>query len=503
MPHSQPSQVSPRRSLILLSAILALWSLQSANAAVFEVDNFMDTTNGVCSPDPNDCTLRGAVMSAGSNNDSDDLIRVPQGTYPLISTLVIDVPASHTLQIDGFGAVLQPSSGNRGISVGGGTVTIRGITVQNATAPGNGAGIMIERGTVTLSVVRLFGNHAIGRGGGLYVDTGSTAFVDRLIVRNNEANDSGGGIEVAGTMVSTGPQGPSGLAGPLVVIDNRASFGGGLHFSGGTAHLTRANIRDNFATIEAGGIQLDTGSNLDLVNSRVIRNRAGSLASGRQGGGLTMNPQSFLHLTNTTIRGNESAFCTVRLLDARIERSSIVSNSANHPSLGNVCIFGDVTLENSTLSGNSGSPLVLHGAAGLLRLESSTVVDEISVRVSATLTARSSILTHCSPDQPNIISLGYNVDDDDCELVPGSILIGNRQIAQPSDAGLEPLSGGVHALSDMSPALETGDPGCLDRDQRGLRRPRDGDEDGSRLCDSGAYELNPRGGGGGGVDPTF
>jgi hypothetical protein len=55
----------------------------------------------------------------------------------------------------------------------------------------------------------------------------------------------------------------------------------------------------------------------------------------------------------------------------------------------------------------------------------------------------------------------------------------------------------THALLSGSPAIDAGNPsGCLDsagapltRDQRGVTRPLDGNDDGSVICDMGAYEL--------------
>lgn len=44
------------------------------------------------------------------------------------------------------------------------------------------------------------------------------------------------------------------------------------------------------------------------------------------------------------------------------------------------------------------------------------------------------------------------------------------------------------ALRPDSPALDAGQGSCADTDQRGLRRPRDGNGDGLAVCDLGAYE---------------
>src|SRR5262249_23190196 len=73
----------------------------------------------------------------------------------------------------------------------------------------------------------------------------------------------------------------------------------------------------------------------------------------------------------------------------------------------------------------------------------------------------------------------------------------NDQVGTPQnplDPKLGPLAdnGGptrTHALRRGSPALDSGDhSGAPDTDQRGVKRPRDGDGDGLSLVDIGAFE---------------
>jgi hypothetical protein len=70
--------------------------------------------------------------------------------------------------------------------------------------------------------------------------------------------------------------------------------------------------------------------------------------------------------------------------------------------------------------------------------------------------------------------------------------VGSR--AHPIDPRLAPLAnnGGrtqTHALLSGSPAIDRGDnAGAPATDQRGVARPRDGDGNGSRIVDIGAFE---------------
>jgi uncharacterized repeat protein (TIGR01451 family)/MYXO-CTERM domain-containing protein len=66
-----------------------------------------------------------------------------------------------------------------------------------------------------------------------------------------------------------------------------------------------------------------------------------------------------------------------------------------------------------------------------------------------------------------------------------------------ADVGIGPLEDNqgptlTHALLEGSPAIDTGDnDACPNNDQRGSIRPADGDENGTFICDIGAYELFP------------
>ncbi|MDD3646898.1 MAG: myxococcus cysteine-rich repeat containing protein [Candidatus Dojkabacteria bacterium] len=102
------------------------------------------------------------------------------------------------------------------------------------------------------------------------------------------------------------------------------------------------------------------------------------------------------------------------------------------------------------------------------------------------------------PPSPNTTSLGYNIDSDNSLI--SVITPGTEDLYD--DPEIDPLAdnGGTlytHALPLTSPALDYSTD-CTDAggtpvttDERLISRPIDGDENGSAVCDSGAYEYNP------------
>jgi hypothetical protein len=96
----------------------------------------------------------------------------------------------------------------------------------------------------------------------------------------------------------------------------------------------------------------------------------------------------------------------------------------------------------------------------------------------------------------DFLSLGHNLVGD--PTGGSGFSAGGDQVGAPQDpldARLGPLAnnGGptqTHALLPGSPAIDRGDnTGGSAADQRGVARPRDGDGNGSRVADIGAFEL--------------
>jgi Zn-dependent metalloprotease len=218
---------------------------------------------------------------------------------------------------------------------------------------------------------------------------------------------------------------------------------------GGQISLTRFIVRKGHTDFYGGGITIEHGSTVTLNDSAVVESYSGS-----NGGGI----------------GNS----------------------------------GDLTLNNSTISGNY-NPAYRDGAGiftsntGTTQINSSTITNNRGSGVesgSEPITIRNSILAgNDGPDGPldcsgSIESLGNNIlgEISSCS----TILTSSDQVGVDPRLGPIIMIGAYHPLAADSPAIDSGNPagceggtGALLYDQRGA--PRVG------FCDIGAYEYTTPG----------
>jgi len=234
------------------------------------------------------------------------------------------------------------------------------------------------------------------------------------------------------------------------VSGNSSYFGAGIFNYSGTMIVTRSTLRENKATFfqagAPGGGILNAGM-MTVTNSTLSGNSAVSDDDGDSGGGIINWGR--MTLINSTLSGN----------------SADVG--------GGIYNEGRMTLINSTVSGNSAD-------------SGGGISNEGTMTLTNSVIANSSGGTDCSG---TITSLGHNIDSDgSCGLTAAGDLPGIDPLLGPlQDNGGPTLT---HALLEGSPAIDSGDDtACPARDQRGVRRPWDGDWDGLAQCDIGAFEL--------------
>jgi hypothetical protein len=244
-------------------------------------------------------------------------------------------------------------------------------------------------------------------------------------------------------------------AGVLAVNGNDATRAFGIA-SGANATINGLTIKRGKAPGgDPNGGGISNSGTLTLNNSTVSGNSAGGAGSGifnYFGGTLT--------LTNSTVSGNGAAS----------EGGGIFIS------------LGAATLTHATLTGNSaptGANLFIEQDAG----------NPVSTNLGATiLTNLLGGGTNCAGPPGAITSQGSNLE------FPGASCGAEVQ----SNPLLAPLAnnGGptpTHALQPGSAAIDRVATGCPPpaTDQRGVGRPLDGDGNGSKICDIGAFKKAP------------
>lgn len=380
-------------------------------------------------------------------------------------------------------AKLSIINGNGGFG-GGIQALTAGITLRKARVSGNtgfiGGGINAEEGDVTLIKSSVVSNRATGGagaegdGGGIRVGNGTVTLVDST-VSDNVAARNGGGIssqrrintqkvfvyssKVSANIASAGNGGGidayADVDVSLSTVSGNSAFlaGGGIHAR--VVVVGSSTVSGNDAD-SGGGINAE-GTN--LFASTVHGNNA--VASG--GGAYTI----YAYLLNATVSGNNAGSDGggINALGGGLRNATICNNTANNAGGGVFRRSSNVTalqVHNTIVARN------FVGAIGF----------GLDVDVSGDFASQGH----------NLIGIGYGSTG----FGAAGDLVGSFE--KPRNPLFGPLqnNGGptlTHALLRGSPAIDAGDnTDTLPADQRGVARPKDGNGDGSRLVDIGAFE---------------
>jgi hypothetical protein len=282
------------------SAALAAFPA-SASAVTIAVSNTNDAGAG---------SLRQALADANPGDTIDlsgvsGTITLTSGQLDIDDAVTITGPGASTLAISGNGAsrVFQMDS-----DLGGGTVTITGVTITGGNTTGQGAGINFYcdsgSGNLVIDSVVITGNTDEDLGAGLYFDrchNGSNLTIANSVISNNTATDSGGG---------------------------------GIWFDEGeTLTIQNTTVANNRGAYYGGGLYFDDGANLVVLNSTFSGNQASQGGDAEGSGGA-------IQITDLT--GS-----------ALIANSTISGNSAIDNGGGINLESGSLTLEQATISGNT------------------------------------------------------------------------------------------------------------------------------------------------------
>lgn len=462
------------------------------------------------------CSLREAIRAANLDEPVDacragtgvDTIRLPAGAYTLAIAGVdeddglqgdLDIAADLTIRGAGIGQTIVDAAGlDRVFDVFSPAhvrmtdLTIMGGALEDdSLVRQDGAGIS-NGGSLNLADATVQGNTTLGRGGGIY-STGPLVMTDSLVTGNG-SRDGSGGIESSGDTrldrVEISGNGSSSLA----ARPGRGDPGdaGGLDVSGYLL-LSRSVVSGNRGGGEwaAGGVAMGRGV---VIESTIRENSTSSCGPG----GIAMVGAT---LQSSTVSGNAGGYCAeaggVIAFDSTIVNSTISGNIAGDygvtASAGGMLASG-TTIIGSTIAANLNlaDPAWASGGAAGIMAEA-----DAPTTLFATIVAGNLGPNGATPDCVGALtSGGHNLVGD----ATGCTFAATVSDLVGTDALLGPLAdnGGpteTHSLLPGSPAIDAfecahGDPGpCLAVDQRGVRRPQDGDGDHRKVSDIGSVEV--------------
>lgn len=325
----------------------------------------------------------------------------------------------------------------------GPTVEISGVTIQNGQSGMGvqGAGVFIDRGaSLSVSDSVIMDNVSTSTPGGGIRNFGSLQLLRTTVKGNKVPLSTGGGVQFSGGGLSN-----SGTAKitETTFSDNAATRGGGIENRGGRLDIINSTISSNDSTERGGGI-FNSGGTAEVSFSTIIQNTT-QATRGEGGGGIYTLGGGAVSIGNTILADN---FITGRTGTGELVR---ISDSDCFAGDARTDFLGDVTPAGEFIS--LGHNLLGRLAEGLF---------------SCRFPVAASDQVPGTPGNPP-----FSIDPQLDEVL--------RNNGGPTE---------THALLSGSPAIDKGNNAvCPPTDQRGSRRPMDGDRVGGAICDIGAFEF--------------
>jgi CSLREA domain-containing protein len=335
-------------------------------------------------------------------------------------------------------------------------------------------------------------------------------------IRSSFTIDGGGNITISGNNATRIAQIVSGQA--TVTLQNLALVNGfsptfaGAILNFGSLNLINSTVTGNVSAQSGGAIRNEPGARVNISNSTFDGNE---VTNSYEDGGAIYN-RGLLTIVSSTFSGNRTGADGVG--GAIFNRGTLTVGSStfsnNGSSFGGAIRTADgtTTVTNCTFAGNNaqfdaGAIQIL---SGTLEVNNSTFSRNAATgtggeggaifRGGGTATLRNTLLANNNPGGNCVGTItdgGGNLDDAaTCGFTQSSSQSNGSPGLDP--AGLKDNGGPTQTIALIAGASNAIDKGvnsiCLSLaanvDQRGVRRPADGNNDSVATCDVGAFELS-------------
>ncbi len=520
---------------VFLLVAVSLFTPPAQASGTFTVNSTLDEPDanpgdGVCASTPSGvCTLRAAIMETNAQSGA-STISLPAGTYALTlegadedNAAMGDLDLKQAVTITGAGAsstIIDAVYLDRIFEVMSGVnATITAVTITRGTAIGEGSGIR-NLGTLALDNVTFDSNQnyeAITDGGAIF-NRGQLTITNSTFTGNDAS--AGSGIYNAGTLALSDSTLSDGLgvaisiaAGAstrlnnvqILYTDNPGLQGGGIYnASSNPAQLNDVLIDHNSAD-QGGGIYNAKGAALRVVNSLVTGNVADGEGGGIYnlgdlavtGGFIGVNDADFGHGGGIFNKGKLTLNRVVLHLNSagEVEFTPHSEGGGLYNDAG-----GSATLTNDVFDGNmatAGGGVSNNATAIFTNV---TLVNNtkggITGHVGATTRLKNTILSgnvggNCAGQ---LRSDSHNLSSDQsCLRAFNSAGDFNNKDPRLGPVDPNDIYSPRYGLLSNSPAIDRGmNSGCPTTDYRGFGRPVDGNNDGIKTCDIGAFEYKAK-----------
>ncbi|MCD7884764.1 MAG: right-handed parallel beta-helix repeat-containing protein [Lachnospiraceae bacterium] len=290
----------------------------------------------------------------------------------------VDVAQGGSFTLEG-GTITGFSAGGNGGGVlveNGGTFAMTGGTISDNTASGYGGGVFLYDANLIASMtggtisgntsslsggglaantasssaltlqsgLTISGNKSGGYGGGVYFNTVLETLTISSTISGNTSTSEGGGVYFGATVTTLN------IVDAIIDGNTSGAAGGGAYFAVAvpTAAISGSSISGNSAAGYGGGIWLTSGTSLTLENSETnttkINNNKISAAGAMYGGGIYLNSANSYRSTFTSTGGE-------------ISGNKLTSTDSTNSYGSGIYIgsYAKVSMENTTVSGNSGA----------------------------------------------------------------------------------------------------------------------------------------------------